>query len=294
MPLHEPSEDSFCHNCSKIGNTLKCSKCKRARYCSRECQKSHWKAGHKKTCGISVEDTLLQLHRLGLNMSLSESIEGFHRATDAVHSQSNMQLNTNSNVSHKTVNKVLDESKVKKDAPEPQIVTKGDWNFIIENLSNIATYIIMMVSPSMNSVIQLDDIQLNIVPLKQNTKVTVNSRTNDCLAEFMLPKLVCSTTDEVYQTLQIHQDQKVSFRIRYEDLLHDPNDTIVAPYKSTPNAAINNLKCKSCGINLVHSCGSNNKEEDSLPIIQNVYPLPSGHWDEITDYLTCFEGVSIM
>ena len=91
MPLHEePPEDSFCHNCSKVGKTWRCSKCKRVRYCSRECQKSHWK-GHKKTCGISVTDAMLQLHKLCGDMNLSESIEQYHRATDVVQSQSKMQ-----------------------------------------------------------------------------------------------------------------------------------------------------------------------------------------------------------
>ena len=29
---------------------LRCSRCLAARYCSRECQRSHWKAGHKQVC----------------------------------------------------------------------------------------------------------------------------------------------------------------------------------------------------------------------------------------------------
>jgi len=29
---------------------LKCSRCKRVRYCGRECQRAHWRAGHKAEC----------------------------------------------------------------------------------------------------------------------------------------------------------------------------------------------------------------------------------------------------
>jgi hypothetical protein len=234
-------------------------------------------------------------------MSLSESIEEYHKATDAVGAQLKMQSNTSSSnnmTKPRTVNKALDESLskavVKKDASEPQIFTKGEWDFIIEHLSNISTYMFMLVKPSRNGAIQLDDIKINLIPLKQNTKVTVYSGTNRCLAEFMMPKQLyatATTTDEMYQTLQSHHDQNISFRIRYVDSLYVPNDNLCmdTPYKSTPNTAINMLQCKSCEINLVRS---SDNEEDPSPIIQHVYPLPSGHWDEITDYLTCFEGVS--
>jgi hypothetical protein len=311
MPLHEePSEDSFCHNCSKVGKTWRCSKCKRVRYCSRECQKSHWK-GHKKTCGMSVADAMLQLHKLCGDMNLSESIEQYHRATDEVHSQSKMQSELYSTEirSHNTVpnptihtNKDLKEScsssssssKVRKDTPKPQIVSKGEWNFSVEHLSYISTYFIMLVPTSTSSGLPLDEIKINLTQLQQKTKVTIYSDTNhSCLAEFMLPKFLSSTRDDIYKTLQSHQDQNISFRIRYDDSLNDTMDVMSmdVSYTSTPNSVINRLQCKSCETNLVRSF---NKEDDPSQIIKHVYPLPSGHWDEITDYLTCFEGVSRM
>jgi hypothetical protein len=43
-----------CNHCDKSeakwGDYQLCSRCKNACYCSKECQKSHWKAGHKKEC----------------------------------------------------------------------------------------------------------------------------------------------------------------------------------------------------------------------------------------------------
>jgi len=46
-------EKMFCWNCTKRDETLKgfkkCSRCKEARYCSRECQKENWPE-HKKSC----------------------------------------------------------------------------------------------------------------------------------------------------------------------------------------------------------------------------------------------------
>ena len=40
-----------CNFCGKIESDMKqCSVCKRASYCSRDCQKKAWKAGHKNEC----------------------------------------------------------------------------------------------------------------------------------------------------------------------------------------------------------------------------------------------------
>lgn len=44
-------------NCSVYSNNMKkCGKCKSARYCGQDCQKSHWRE-HKKTCGVEIEDS---------------------------------------------------------------------------------------------------------------------------------------------------------------------------------------------------------------------------------------------
>lgn len=60
------TEVEMCDNCGKVqaraeegsdthSKELKkrlqrCSRCFGVKYCSRECQREHWKAGHKKTC----------------------------------------------------------------------------------------------------------------------------------------------------------------------------------------------------------------------------------------------------
>ena len=36
--------------CMKSGATQQCSRCKVVKYCSRECQRRHWKAGHREEC----------------------------------------------------------------------------------------------------------------------------------------------------------------------------------------------------------------------------------------------------
>ncbi|XP_020103447.1 ubiquitin carboxyl-terminal hydrolase 18-like [Ananas comosus] len=42
--------DGDCATCGSPGSTKKCSRCKRVRYCSQECQSKHWKADHQFKC----------------------------------------------------------------------------------------------------------------------------------------------------------------------------------------------------------------------------------------------------
>lgn len=47
----------WCGNCGKAEPGLKvCARCSSERYCSRDCQKAHWKT-HKKACGVNVTAT---------------------------------------------------------------------------------------------------------------------------------------------------------------------------------------------------------------------------------------------
>ena len=39
-----------CECCGEEGATKAYSRCKESRYCSKECQTKHWKAGHKHKC----------------------------------------------------------------------------------------------------------------------------------------------------------------------------------------------------------------------------------------------------
>jgi hypothetical protein len=50
-------KDEVCHNCHEKEIKLqKCARCGCAMYCSRKCQKDHWK-NHKKQCDLIVQQT---------------------------------------------------------------------------------------------------------------------------------------------------------------------------------------------------------------------------------------------
>ena len=53
LPRMEEHIRSQCANCftRELPNPLVCKQCKAAAYCSKKCQKKHWKkGGHKKAC----------------------------------------------------------------------------------------------------------------------------------------------------------------------------------------------------------------------------------------------------
>lgn len=41
-----------CFACRKPDAAMRCSRCQMGWYCNRECQKQHWKSGHKETCKV--------------------------------------------------------------------------------------------------------------------------------------------------------------------------------------------------------------------------------------------------
>ena len=47
----------ICDNCQEEAKVLRCTKCKKVQYCSRACQKNHWKLLHRYTCS-PVDDDL--------------------------------------------------------------------------------------------------------------------------------------------------------------------------------------------------------------------------------------------
>ena len=61
--------NSFCANCSVkfVDEKCKkrcCSRCRAANYCSTECQRIHWKRGHKKFCvdkDMDIKDVEIDL-----------------------------------------------------------------------------------------------------------------------------------------------------------------------------------------------------------------------------------------
>lgn len=49
VAMKQSMDSDKCIKCLMPGKNL-CARCKKVKYCSRECQVAHWKLGHKKVC----------------------------------------------------------------------------------------------------------------------------------------------------------------------------------------------------------------------------------------------------
>ena len=65
--------------------------------------------------------------------------------------------------------------------------------------------------------------------------------------------------------------------------LNDGEEVAAATFSASDVKDLANLSCRSCGHRLLARDAN----------MDGVFPLPVGCWDEVADYLTCYEGVSI-
>lgn len=73
-PKSSSMDTKICSNstCGKSTNLAQCGRCRQVQYCSSECQKLHWKAGHKKNC-LAPEQALVQKAMEATDLSSTES-----------------------------------------------------------------------------------------------------------------------------------------------------------------------------------------------------------------------------
>jgi len=201
---------------------------------------------------------------------------------------------------------------------------EGDccWNYAIEKLIYISTFSVTVVPPNKDSE-SICEQNLQVVlstgkshsgtrreciqPIVQiNHKISQNEM--KIIATFKLPCAIVSTNEEIQSSLRVDDTTHViSLRIQYHDAGQAQIDNIIPESTPlTPIHALNNLQCKSCQQYLLlkpRMQGSKARMDDGIDaeregqdrasIIRNAFHLPTGHWDEITDYLTCWDGVSI-
>jgi hypothetical protein len=74
-----------------------------------------------------------------------------------------------------------------------------------------------------------------------------------------------------------------------DNLLGSMEGSIFSPI-TTPVAFINHLSCRNCHSPIINKTNNNNTKNKNNSTIQSVLPLPSGYWDDIEDYLICYDG----
>ena len=77
-----------CQVCQQECKPLRCKNCRKAFYCSVNCQKLDWKAGHRRLCSAipaeKVNLALRELNTIAHGLSLEQATENFYKATDAI------------------------------------------------------------------------------------------------------------------------------------------------------------------------------------------------------------------
>ena len=115
-----------------------------------------------------------------------------------------------------------------------------------------------------------------ILPNAPGMRLSVDE--NDCSISMRLPY---SSDFAVLNEEQKELNTKASTDERWANL-DDGEDVVALTFSVSDAKDLVNLSCRSCGHRLL--------AEDAN--IDGVFPLPVACWDEVADYLTCYEGVS--
>ena len=315
---------------------LRCSQCKMVVYCSRQCQKRHWKQIHKSQCkAISAAH---ELKSYLSNMTMEEAHQQFGKATEKF--QQEKQIEKVKTTPPQKVESLKQKKKIHPTTTKIQTTTKPpivptmsiknpNYIGIVEVLPNIQCYHVFLKKENKNhhssnnndddEITTLNQLKLFIDYHHHNNNnsnnvvswthirldlLTSNTTTigyeSNCLMKLKLPSMI--TKNDV--RISIEDGNSICLRLPYTTTVvsnhnffaaGDDVDLPISLQKSPPTKLmdINYVRCKFCHQYLLYPHHPPNKIP---PIddhkIHKIFPLPTGFWDDILDYLTCYEGVS--
>ena len=278
---------------------------------------------HRQMCMVQDEIKRLQSY---CETNQSEVIAS---SSKVVEGSSSCFINENKSKEVSSVSCSDDQSKPTRDQPKTPITPKtskqgrvisGSWledgnSCSIEFLPNIKCYLVTMKCKTTEKERFIpgsrDDLALIFSPIENNqgdvmpaevtyyeTKVYNASKDNDRpILSLMLPiDTFAETRDPPHYTTSL-DNNCISIRIQLVQSADDSLsivsellgfDVSSFSWKTSDANALNSLCCRTC-----HNAILKNTSGSNQAIIKSVLPLPSGYWDEITDYLICYEGVSL-
>ncbi|GFH44424.1 hypothetical protein CTEN210_00898 [Chaetoceros tenuissimus] len=340
---------STCTYCRIQCKPLRCSQCKSVFYCSKSCQKKHWKL-HKKSCrlvtsssckneGSTLDDSntestvskavkekeavtaAKELYSLLGNMDLQQATQHYHQVNDEIEKvkndegKSDMSTNIDESENEKEKDRVRqatfletsqkeherastnstnttavnEDDRTTFDEIQQLLKHQGEWDFMVEKLIYISCFAVTLTQPQESTIVIENLQQISIQTRTIGKRITIVDITHvasdTLLARIQLPSIITATSQEIMASMNLELNSNktiLTFRIMYNDGGQGTIDNILpeSTLQLTPTHALQKLQCKSCHQFLV--------KNDA--VIKEVYSLPQGHWDEITDYLTCFEG----
>ena len=284
------------------------------------CQRIDWKSGgHRRSCSrinlvqISnggfansregeVGAALKELHSFAQGLSIDQLQEEYHKARDEVERQGKFQKakavalpspKLTAKTSKQDNPGIVEGNPICEQIVEPTDAThhgsskigseKFGYDVVVEDMYRISRYQVSLTPCQYpRRPLSSDSIELSIDSnCKSTTLVSIFSNHDFSVRiTFELPKVVLQPSTLSSST---DADGTILFRLAYEDEDDSWDGKILETAESrllTPTV-INSMQCKFCGLSL-------------LPhkTIEEAVQLPSGYWDEISDYLICYSGVS--
>jgi hypothetical protein len=293
-----------CQVCRKDCRPFRCTKCRNAFYCSVDCQKVDWKAGHRRTCKgppkEKINDTLKELFSIAQGVPIQEAQEHCHKAQDEVERQTTQQKEAKQSDNSNSKKQVPASENIGNNGHSPTtIVTKNitplqafskstfcptsvpvtdHFSLIAEEMGHISRFH-MTLRRKPNQHVELTDLYLSTSRIDGSHSLITLKQRSDQVTVFSaeLPRLL--DADEC--ALQVEDESTMQLRLSYEE---DPcGNDLGLPESLATVEVINMIKCRYCDQPLL----------SSRPI-QRAIQLPSGHWEDIADYLICYSGVSSM
>ncbi len=314
-----------CQHCKKTCRLLQCARCRSVFYCSRECQKQDWKAGHRKQCrameAANMSTASAAWHELQdflRGLSLSKADENFHKATREVERlkqeekmsskngrscgvellSSIVGSNSNDNNEKCDNDRLFREDNLHTttlddlNPTQRHILSKQAtlqnktlcWkqpqvDYVVEEMSFLMCYQIRLTSPLQPDFPKTEELETFTERFDELGNVLILNRKGSLDDIYLGLQLDRISEQSNATTIRIDSDGHMNIRI--PTLSHQNDFSVPSSQPLTTSTAVNTLQCRLCGHLLIKSKS-----------ITSTLPLPTGNWDEITDFLSCYNGVS--
>ena len=197
--------------------------------------------------------------------------------------------------------------------------SSNKWRYMVENLGTLSRYNVF-ITPREYDSYHLD--QFCIPGLQELHLLVSSARADENNPTHTAVALVNHIHREqvvkfyVPGILALPQEKEEYMEERKEEIFYVANSALITadkdsiilclPYQSDGSTGespdligtstqikidrLNYVACGACGNSLLHKEGLSPTQNR----IKKVLPLPTGYWDEITDYLSCYEGVGTL
>ncbi|KAI2497880.1 HECT-like Ubiquitin-conjugating enzyme (E2)-binding [Fragilaria crotonensis] len=284
-----PQQQSKLQSPSPDGSArFRCSQCKQATYCSKACQKGHWKK-HRKACQAWSE-----LNRHVQSLPLEEVHRRFQQTQHTIQELEAHQSAILDKTETETLNGIqngiqfetsrdpvapvqppptLQERSTEATRPKPLlgITIRPAWNATIEAMTHLSSFQIKLKPLAMDLITHnVPDVAITFEPSHDDgNHKSILFSVGDIMSWILPVQIQEYTYSRLSDCLSIRLKCRTTAESTEDDFM-----TAVPPVTSR----IHQLHCKSCRVALL-----------ARPI-DRIVPLPSGYWDEISDYLICYPG----